>query len=532
MKRVEVMGRGSLKGFLLFGLLLLVTTPNRVGVAKEVSVPGETDPSVPPLIPVDLRWGPQLFVDDFLIAESRNLTRTTSQPRRFEGNPILGHEEGTTQPYVSVIRDPQTGKFRLWYDRDRGVDSAVAYAESNDGIAWETPNLGILGDSNKVMSISEPFQSGYGASVLDDGPNASDPDKRFKLVWWGQAKDWPEGDPGFRVAFSPDGLHWTKYPGNPVLPDFSEAPPHDVNDRRRAYGVGDIIDVYWDPIRNRYGALIKTPATPADGYEMGPKARSYIRRLVSGSISNDFTSWLRPWRVIVPEDRDEGILEFYGVGGIVSRGSLLVGFVRILRDDLPYNPGEPAEGIGYTTLVTSREGLVWERHDDVFMDRGEEPDAWDRAVTWVGSCLEVGDRLYLYYGGYKRGHKIEPEKERQIGLALLPKDRFVSRDSADEGFLRTVPCYLHDGRGRKLALNVNAGGGVVRVQLKDSRGEVFPGYSFEDCVPIRTDGFSEAVLWEKKGGQLSAELSDLFAETLIVEFQIEKARLYGFDILQ
>ncbi|MFH1743250.1 MAG: hypothetical protein ABIH23_29950 [bacterium] len=126
---------------------------------------------------------------------------------------------------------------------------------------------------------------------------------------------------------------------------------------------------------------MKTPAVPADGLETGAKAGSFIRQLVSESTSDDFTNWRRPWRVVIPENRDEGVLEFYSVGGTIARGSLLIGFVRMLHDDYAAEPGGPAEGIGYTTLVTSRDGVHWERHDDIFFDRNSEPYAWDRAMT-------------------------------------------------------------------------------------------------------------------------------------------------------
>ncbi|MCB9768703.1 MAG: hypothetical protein H6752_10950 [Candidatus Omnitrophica bacterium] len=508
----------------LFALALIFHSVSaRAEAELKHRIQGETARPQPPLVPVDLRWGPQLFVDDFLIAEQEGLSKTTHSPTRYEGNPILGHEQGTTQPYVTVVRDPETQKFRMWYNRDIGKESCVAYAESEDGKNWTVPNLGIHGEANKLFPISSPFQNGYGVSVLDEGLEACDPNRRFKCVWWGQEKEWPEGDPGLRVAFSPDGLHWTKYESNPVLPDFSELPYFEVDDIRKAYGIGDITDVYWDEFRNRYGVMLKTPAIPSDGYEGGPKARTYIRRLVSTSISNDFVNWLRPWRVILPEE-DEGLLEFYGVGGPIARGSLLIGFVRMLHDDLPADPGGEAEGIGYAVLATSRDGIRWERHDDIFLDRAENSDAWDHAMTWIGCCLDVGDEMFIYYGGYKRGHKIEAKTERQLGLATMPLDRFVSRDAEGKGSLRTVQCYLRDGKEKALTLNADASKGSIRVQLRDNHGEVIDGFSFEDCEPITRDGLHIPVRWKSKS------LDDLLAATLHLEFEMENASLYGFDV--
>jgi hypothetical protein len=499
-----------------------------VSTAADQKHPDVTFVASPPLIPVDLRIGPQLLIDDSLVEESRGVVKTTHPPRRYENNPILGMEQHTTQPYVTVLRDPESGRFRMWYNADAGKDCAIAYAESMDGIHWETPVLSILGENNKLLSISSEFQNGYGVSVIDDWGRERDPSWRYKLIYWGQEKPWPNGDPGMRVAFSPDGIHWTKYAGNPVLPDFSEREQFALDDPRRPYGVGDVLDVYWDPLRHRYGAALKTPAIASDGYETAPKANVYIRRLVSSSISDDFVNWLRPWRILLPE-RNEGLLEFYGIGGPFARGNLLIGFVRMLRDDLPANPGGPAEGIGYAVLTTSRDGIHWERHKDCFLDRGEIPDSWDRAMTWIGCAVPVGDQTYLYYGGYKQGHKVEAKTERQIGLAVMKRDRFVSVDSLEmeKGYIRTVPLYLADGRGKQLSVNADCGNeGIIRVQIRNSLGEVFPGFSFEECEPVKGNGLDVVVRWKTQ-----PDLSSLFAQTLNVEFEIQNARLFAFDVI-
>ncbi len=482
----------------------------------------------PAVTPVPLNPGPHLFIDDYLIAYSGNLTKTTHAPKRVLNEPIMGWQQGTWQPYLTVLRDPETQKFRMWYNRGIGRECAIAYAESEDGIKWSTPNLGILGDDNRLFMISYPHQNGYGISVIDEGTSFADKERRFKAAWWGQSKPWTEespnggGDPGMRVAFSPDGIHWSQYEGNPVLPDFGEK--WFVDDPRRPYGVGDIIDVYWDSMRGRYGALLKTPAVTSDGYSTGPRARHYIRRLVSASASDDFMHWRQPWRIIVPETRDAGQLEFYGIGGTIARGGLLIGFVRMLHDDYAAEPDGPKDGIGYTTLATSRDGVHWERQDDIFFDRNSESDTWDRAMTWVGSALPVGDELYLYYGGYKRGHKIAPETERQLGLAKMPMDRFVSRDATGsvQGILITAPLRPSKSEAYKLVLNANASSGQIRLRLCDALSrEVLPGYGFEDCEPISGDGLALPVVWQKN--------SNLPTAAFRIEFEVTQASLFGFD---
>jgi hypothetical protein len=414
----------------------------------------------------------------------------------------------------------------MWYNKHLGSDGAIAYAESPDGITWRAPMLGIVGKSNELFRTSS-LRTAYGISVIDDGPGSVPPQQRYKMVWWGQEKPSPGGDPGMRVAFSANGLHWTPYRGNPVLPDYSIDIPAD--DPRRPYGAGDIVEVFRDPCRNQYVALVKSPAVPSDGYTAGPRAAKYIRRLVSQSVSQDIIHWARPWRIAVPEIRDDGLLEFYGIGGAISRGGLLIGFVRMLHDDYAATDGGPTDGIGYTTLITSRDGRHWQRHDDVFFDRDPNPDAWDHAMSWVGCVVPVGNEYFIYYGGYKRGHKVEPLKERQFGLARMPRDRFVSREASDgnPGALKTVALELPKD-ALKLVLNADASKGEIRVRVRDAQsGRVLPDYDWSDCQPVNANGLELPVEW-RRDRMLPRRHN---RAPLQFEFHLTNAALYGFQLV-
>ncbi len=479
--------------------------------------------------PVDLRTGPQLFIDDYLIDSSSGLKKVTQHPRRSLDGPILGWKEHTTQPYVTVLRDPKSGKFRMWYNRDSGKDTAIAYAESDDGVRWTLPQLNIVGPDNRLFIIGRsPEDGSYGVSVVDDGPQASDPARRYKLMWWSGVTN----PPGASVAYSPDGLHWTQYDKNPAMPLYK----HDES--KAAVSVGDIVDLFYDPLRQRYGALVKLQGLEADGWKPGPRAGGSFRRIVGASYSEDFLHWKEPWRVIVPEPRDKDLLEFYCAGGTIARGPLLISFVRMLHDDYAADPGGKADGVGYTTLATSRDGEHWQRQDDVFLDRNPKPGTWDHAMTWIGSALPVGDELFLYYGGYARGHKVEPTKERQLGLARMPLDRFVSREASGEtaGTLRTVPLHVRAGKGSQFVLNADASKGKIRVRVLDAKGDVIPGFSYDDCAPVAGDGLALPVGWKiKVGDDMKPGLIDLTRlhdQTVRLEFEITNAKLFGFDVRQ
>src|SRR4051794_27385202 len=159
--------------------------------------------------PLAVGTGPQLFLDDYLIARLDGLTRRVEAPERLP-HPVLDSKTfGTTQPYLTVLRDEEQGRYRLWYNHG----PAVWHAESVDGVHWANPR------------VAWDLPRGYGASLVDDGPGAAEPRRRFKLANWQATRrreDRQGDDGGMYVGFSPDGLRWTAGEHNPVLPTWPE----------------------------------------------------------------------------------------------------------------------------------------------------------------------------------------------------------------------------------------------------------------------------------------------------------------------
>lgn len=433
--------------------------------------------AAPARAPIELGFGPQLFLDDILVDRIDGLVRKVRPPERLP-RPVLDSKTfGTTQPYLTVLREGD--RFRIWYNRG----PAVWHATSADGVRWADPGL------------AWDVPRGYGCSLVDDGDRTADPQRRYKLANW-QAVGKSERA-GMYVGFSRDGLRWTGDEKNPVLS-----------------GIGDIVDVYYDPLTRLYRATVKLNANAADGYAPAPRAGSTFRRLVGMSSSPDFVRWEKPWRIHVPDTHDDGLLEFYGMGGMHLRGGLHIGLVRVLRDDLPCDPGGPKDGIGYTVLATSRDGVKWHRYREPFLDRNPEPGSWDHAMTWMSGAVPVGDEVFFYYGGYARGHKVEPGTERQIGLARMKRDRYVAlTPERDAGVLRTPPVVVPGGR---MTVNADARQGRVRVRLMTADGEA------DDAKPVTGDVLAGEVVWPKP-------LAAWRGKAVSFEFRLEKAALFGCE---
>jgi len=401
--------------------------------------------------PVTTSSGPHLFLDNTLVDDQRGTVRTVVPPAKFTTPIVDGPTDKNFQPYVSVHRLPEHGLFRIWYGVPESMmQSHLATMDSADGIHWERPH--------KVLE--DPGHIQFGVSILDDHGMDPDPQRRWKYAWY--AND------GLQVAASPDGLRWKKLAPGPVLKHT-----HDIN------------HVYRDPLTGKYGAVVSHIVTDPEW--------GNARRIPYHSDSSDLLRWSHPRRIIHPEPDETGDVQFYAMGGVIRRGDLLIGLVKVLRDDLPAERGGPVAGLGYTTLAWSRDGVSWERDRTPWLDRNPEPGTWDRAMAWGDCQLPVDDTLMVYYGGYKRGHKVERFTERQIGLARCPIDRYVARRVATGavGWIETPWIWC---AGERFTVNGHFRR-PLKVSVIDGNGKPMAGFAIGNSVPIRGDNVRHAVRW-------------------------------------
>jgi hypothetical protein len=211
----------------------------QAGLAATAVHPAFITPDSEPIV---LNRGPHLFIDDFLIAEHSGITRRVMNPERLPDPVLTSARFGTTQPYLGLLRDPDSGRLRLWYNHG----NQIWYTESTDGIAWGEPR------------IAWDLERCFGVTVIDDRGRDPDPQRRFKLANWRATwENKPGDDSGMFVGFSPDGFNWSGSSANPVLRTWPEGP-----DKPLKHGVGDIIDAFYDPVHKLYGCAVKVHAIP------------------------------------------------------------------------------------------------------------------------------------------------------------------------------------------------------------------------------------------------------------------------------
>lgn len=501
--------------------------------AGVVSVPGlatgmgRSDPfddgslwlRVPAWEAVQLERGRHVFVDDSLIAAAQNTKASLHHPRKLE-TPILlgvGSANDNFQPFLTVLHDDQRGVFRMWYNTRKvmkGGHTFVSYTESRDGLHWESP----------YKELFEIF--GFGCCVTNEGPEETDPSQRYKLIYWGRRRDdsvCKDGGAGLRVAFSPDGLNWTQYPGNPVTPDLWKDsvqcdPGKQGNIEWRDYAA-DCVHATWDPVRKLYVAYVKSWSWPPRefGDYLSPTGSGMGRRLESVMVSPDFIHWSTPARCFVPEPDDVRSIEFGYTFRAKPRGNQMLLLSSILDQGVSTAKGN---GTGYTVLSTTNDLFRCKRMRQVWLDRDANDDqARDHAVAWVADMITVGDEEYIYYAGYQWGHK--NFTDRTINLARLRKDGFVSRDAGDKWGTLVTPLVRFTAN--ELTVNAHIRG-ELHLRILDEAGKPIPGFGGGDVEPIRGDSTAHAV-------KARANLSELARRAVRLEFAWRDGELYGFELL-
>jgi hypothetical protein len=418
-----------------------------------------------------------LFVDDEDVLYRSGTEKKVEPLRKYEGNPVIAPDkpwEGMIG-WVSVYRNPATGKCQMWYQaynekraEDKRLKCVAAYAESADGKTWVKPNLGLfpyyeVKDTNIVL-IGAPNAYGdrYCNSVLVDSRDP-DPARRYKMVYY----DWEPDDErnlgaGMRVAFSPDGVHWTKHEGMvhrtsygakgrqvPFADEsiYVESPGKDGRPRKSwllPLSMSDAQDVFYDGLKGCYASYGKM-------WMQGPDGGTHWKHGMGRIESRDFVHWSKPQFILGVSDNDPPQVEFHTSPVFLYNGQYF-SLNQILNR---------SAGVMDIELMTSRDGFAWDRpYAGVhFLERGKGA-AFDAATLLTnGTPLLVGDEMWFYYGGYRGAAVGGVGLDRQVigakdyfsgvGLAVMKKDRFVAIVPDPEISLRNSRKVSRDTVGKE-----------------------------------------------------------------------------------
>ncbi len=426
-----------------------------------------------------------LFIDDAQIQSMDGLQRRIHPGDKYEGNPVLRGDRPWEcgQPMLGTVLKEE-GLYRMWYGSGiggRGETKAVnwsMYAESDDGIEWRRPALGQFADPEGSMESNiflNPQSRPHQYSNVLHTPQLG-PGRRYTLLALSGLSHY--------VRFSEDGLRWTDWSSEPVIPRF-----HDVG------------FYMYDERENLFRGMVKCHL----------QIRGRRRRIQNWTVSEDALDWTLPLPAVIPDQIDDEwaggdpdkASQIYGIP-IFRYGPLLLGFMDILRstDTMTGNIGLNTQGVMDVQLISSRDGRKWERVGDRkrILEMGRRGE-WDGGfIRSAKSFVENGDELRLYYFAMDRPHGThrKGDMKRAIGLARWQRDRLVGLRAVDGGGeLITVPVPA----GRELHLNADASRGQITAELLDENGKAVPGFEADTCQPFDGDSLDHVIQWQNSASE-------------------------------
>ena len=450
--------------------------------------------SVAGAAPVAISNGPQLFLDDYLIARMDNLERSLQQPTKHPSNPLVVQhfpwERRTISVYGTVLYEPDLGKFRMWYlgsaDPDAVPEYYMCYAESEDGVGWTKP-LVTRAEMPPYEEHNVVVPGGHGMCVMRK-PDEPDPQKRYR------------GLGGDIIAYSPDGLDWTMQP-------FRSAKKNDTSS----------CVVWW---KGEYMAYMRNQARDPDW--------PGVMRAVAVCVSRDFEDWT-PKQTIFMTDETDGYpwTQVYGMA-VTPYGDQLIGLPWFIY--LDHENGNSSRGDIDVQMMVSRDGRHWRRVANRAVFLAPTEGTWDAGRVFPSTTMFVkDDQVYIYYTGDCTRHGTKAGKPG-IGLATLPADRFMALRPADpskDGVLATVPLRFS---GTELLLNADVNAGDLLIEILDQQGRVVQGYDRDRCRLVRHDRLRFRVSWAGEEGERA--LGDVArGRPVALRFVIRRGALYAFQVV-
>jgi len=491
--------------------------------------------------PVRVGFRRELFVDDALVERlvgradlrlhqptPQNIALETSEPW-----------EGNSTNYVTVFQDGD--KYRMYYrgshfsylngqDRPNTRD-VYCYAESEDGIHWTKPDLGLFEwNGSKQNNI---VWDGIGAHAFvpfrDTNPTCA-AEAKYKALGVGG------NTPGLFAFQSVDAIHWTLMSPEPVI-------------TKGAFDSQNL--AFWDAERGAY--------------------REYHRDFREGrdirtGTSQDFLNWTEPeylsYSANVDPGRHEGQIgdvkdpvgEAYPFGRVSELYTnqiapyyraphLLLGFPTryidrgwtesaksLPRYDYRQTRAKDSrrEGTAVTDgmFMTSRDRQLFSVWPESFLRPGlHTRDSWfygDMYQNWglVETKSMIADapvELSLY-----ATERTMQETGGMLRRYSLRVDGFVSLHAPlVGGELITKPLTF---TGNQLSLNAStSAAGSVRIEIQDADGQPLPGFALAACQEVYGDDLERVVIWAG-----NPDLGALAEKPVRLRFEVKDADLYSF----
>lgn len=460
--------------------------------------------------------GRHLFLDPALIAQSERIAVAVNPAQRRET--VIRADRPWEQLMISfflTVRD-EGDRLRMWYVcRDKENQPNVAYAESQDGVSWTKPALGIVDYHGSKANNLTGLRRLEGVVFQDPNAPAAE---RYTYVSTAKPPLDPNGPTGLFRFHSPDGLRWTCDPA-PLIRAGSDT--QNVT--------------FWDENTGRYVVYLR-------GWNPDPKRRK-VMRIELPNLKDPFP--IVPTKrgvgdyffdeiptVLHCDDRDPPRTDIYNLAAqpYPLDPRWYVAFPAFLRrsaaTDAPGHKGSH-RGPVEVQFVGSRDGVAWQRYDRApYASPGVAANE-KKNMVFLGTGMVVRDGEIWHYGTeFESEHGDMAARHKKTDGTIVRwvqrVDGFVSANSGDsEGRLRTAPVKV---TGARLRLNLDTGAlGELRVALLDRDGNALPGFAAAQCDALQINSLGAVVSW---AGQ--TDLAALRDREVSLEFRSTRTKLYSF----
>lgn len=448
----------------------------------------------------------ELFIDDYLIEHLHGVELRLQKP--VPRNVALDHNvpwEGNTSAYHTLFQDGNL--FRAYYRGSHYASGTytpvVCYAESQDGIEWYRPELGLVSYNGSTRNniIWDGDGSLNFTPFRDRNPDCRD-DEKYKALGSPHSNN-HEGQA--LLAFkSPDGVHWSLLSEKPVMDHTACTNGFDSQNL-----------AFYDSRRSCYVEYHRDSIYP-DGVRF---------RQIMTCTSKDFRKWTKPQLL----DFGNAPLEHLYTNAVTPyyrAPHIYMGFPKRLAVDRRMS-GNLAGGVSDGVYMTSRDGLHFKRWGEAFVRPGLQRERWEtRNNMTAWGILETANYLPTapqelsifttenYYGSN------EPCRLRRFTVRV---DGFVSVNAPLEGGeLITRPFTFEGGA---LSLNVStSAAGSMRIEIQNVDGKAIKGYALSDCDEVYGDYLDRMITW--KG---LADVSALAGKPVRLRFALSDADLYSLQ---
>ncbi|MCC7085877.1 MAG: hypothetical protein IT427_12820, partial [Pirellulales bacterium] len=414
-------------------------------------------------------------MDDHLIDTMTNAKLTLHNPVAREV--VIRHDaawEGNTSTGHTIFQDG--AKYRMYYrgtwhgqeNRPKGakLPGYLCYAESEDGIHWKKPELGLVefagSKSNNILWSREDSQRLWNipdslglwrervtinCSVFKDTNPDCPEDARYKML----GGHCHSGSCAFKSA---DGIHFTAMSQEPVI--RSTLPAHFDTQST----------VFWDSVGKRYLSFHRA-------------VRNGLRDTVMHS-SMDFLHWSEPVFLGYTGAPPEGLYTNQ-ITPYFRAPHILMGFPkRFVQGRKVPNLSNYDDGISDGVYMTSRDGIHFHRWSEAFLRPGLQKERWVNRNNYISNGIVVTksdesgtpDELSIYSTeGY-----FSADNSCRLRRHTLRMDGFVSIQAPLAGGEFITKPITFDGK--KLVMNYStSAAGSVSVELQTADGKPLEGFT-------------------------------------------------------